>query len=266
MRRRVSPFSRPCFMACCAGERSASIWAEWRSSFTSSPLWRCWCRLIAGCRWACAKWSHCWALRWPVLFFLVWWLYDAISLGSLPCRRHFSWFLCPRWGRTATHFRPQGVRTSWLVAHITALLLAYVALCFSLLASVLYLIQERRIKSQAQAGTGLLVGAVRLASAAGYAGAHCPRDAGVRLSLHDGGPGNWLGAGAGDAAGRGLFSRSQDHCGVCEWAVYVLLLLVRRSAGLRGRKAAYLSGAVFVVMLASGPPTLFSHVHRYGAQ
>ena len=34
------------------------------------------------------------------------------------------------------------------------------------------------------------------------------------------------------------------------WVVYVTLLFVRRSAGLRGRRAAYLSGAVFLVMLA----------------
>ena len=44
------------------------------------------------------------------------------------------------------------MRTSWLVAHIIALLLAYVALCFSLLASVLYLVQERRIKSKPKPG------------------------------------------------------------------------------------------------------------------
>ena len=50
------------------------------------------------------------------------------------------------------------------------------------------------------------------------------------------------------------------------WAVYVLLLFLRRNAGLRGRKAAYLSGAVFVVMLAVWAANLFSHVHRYGAQ
>ena len=53
------------------------------------------------------------------------------------------------------------MRTSWLVAHIIALLLAYAALCFSLLASVLYLVQERRIKSKPKAGEGLLVGAAR---------------------------------------------------------------------------------------------------------
>jgi hypothetical protein len=39
------------------------------------------------------------------------------------------------------------------------------------------------------------------------------------------------------------------------WVVYVLLLLVRRTPGLRGRKAAYLSGAVFAVMMVVWPPT-----------
>jgi hypothetical protein len=34
---------------------------------------------------------------------------------------------------------------------------------------------------------------------------------------------------------------------------------------LRGRRAAYLSGAVFLVMLAVWAANLLSHVHRYGA-
>jgi ABC-type transport system involved in cytochrome c biogenesis permease subunit len=49
------------------------------------------------------------------------------------------------------------------------------------------------------------------------------------------------------------------------WVIYVFLLLVRRTAGLRGRKAAYLSGAVFAVMLVVWTANLFSHVHRFGA-
>jgi ABC-type transport system involved in cytochrome c biogenesis permease subunit len=49
------------------------------------------------------------------------------------------------------------------------------------------------------------------------------------------------------------------------WVIYVLLLLVRRAAGLRGRKAAYLSGAVFAVMVVVWTANLFSHVHRFGA-
>ena len=49
------------------------------------------------------------------------------------------------------------------------------------------------------------------------------------------------------------------------WGVYVLLLLVRRTAGLRGRRAAYLSGAVLAFMLAVWAANLVSHVHRFGA-
>jgi ABC-type transport system involved in cytochrome c biogenesis permease subunit len=49
------------------------------------------------------------------------------------------------------------------------------------------------------------------------------------------------------------------------WGIYVLLLLVRRTAGLRGRKAAYLSGAVFAVMVVVWTANMFSHVHRFGA-
>jgi ABC-type transport system involved in cytochrome c biogenesis permease subunit len=48
------------------------------------------------------------------------------------------------------------------------------------------------------------------------------------------------------------------------WVVYVTLLLVRRSAGLRGRRAVYLSGIVFLVMLAVFAVNVISRVHRYG--
>jgi ABC-type uncharacterized transport system permease subunit len=50
------------------------------------------------------------------------------------------------------------------------------------------------------------------------------------------------------------------------WAIYVTLLFVRRSAGLRGRRAVYLSGAVFLVMLAVLAANIFSRVHRFGPQ
>jgi hypothetical protein len=49
------------------------------------------------------------------------------------------------------------------------------------------------------------------------------------------------------------------------WGLYVLLLFLRRTAGLRGRKAAYLSGAVLVFMLGVWAANLVSHVHRFGA-
>ena len=142
------------------------------------------------------------------LFFLVWWLYDAISLGIFALPATFFLVFIPALGPDTYHFPSQGIRTSWLVAHIVALLLAYVALCFSLLASVLYLLQERRIKSKHMPGKALLVGALRVVATPRYAGAYCACHARIRLSLHDGRARHRLGVGAGNGAGRGLFSRS----------------------------------------------------------
>ena len=146
------------------------------------------------------------------LFFLVWWLYDAISLGIFALPVTFFLVFVPSLGSGRYAFPQQGVRTSWLVAHIIAFWLAYAALCFSLLASLLYLVQERRIKSKPKPRTESwwmpldwlppLDTLERIA--------HATLD--VWLSLHDRRPDYRLGAGAGNVAGRGLLSRSQGAC------------------------------------------------------
>ena len=59
------------------------------------------------------------------LFFLAWWLYDAISLGIFALPVTFFLVFVPSLGLTHYTFPSQGVRTSWLVAHISALLAAY---------------------------------------------------------------------------------------------------------------------------------------------
>jgi ABC-type transport system involved in cytochrome c biogenesis permease subunit len=50
------------------------------------------------------------------------------------------------------------------------------------------------------------------------------------------------------------------------WGVFVLLLFLRRSAGLRGRRAAYLSGAVFLAMVLVWAANVISRVHGFGAK
>src|SRR6202453_3389393 len=85
------------------------------------------------------------------VFFLAWWIYDAISLGLFALPVTFFLVLVPALGPDRYTFPSEGVRVSWLVAHIAALMLAYAALGFSLLASVLYLVQERRLKSKPKA-------------------------------------------------------------------------------------------------------------------
>ena len=203
------------------------------------------------------------------VFFLVWWLYEAISLGLFALPVTFFLVLVPSLGPDHYTFPSQGVKTSWLIAHIAALLLAYVALGFSLLASVLYLVQERRLKAKPKARF--------LTSEDSWWAPFAwlpPLDTLERLSeamLEFGFPCMTVGLVIGavlaqDTYGATYFLDPKIIAAFVSWAIYVLLLLVRRAAGLRGRKAAYLSGAVFAVMVVVWTANLFSHVHGYGAQ
>jgi ABC-type uncharacterized transport system permease subunit len=200
------------------------------------------------------------------LFFLVWWLYDAISLGLFALPATFFLVFIPALGADRYTFPSQGVRISWLVAHIIALLLAYAALCFSLLASMLYLVQERRIKTKPKPG-----------KKSGWMAQEWlpPLDTLDRISLATlefGFPCMTIGLVIGSvlaqetALGAAYFADPKVIASFVMWAVYVALLFVRRSAGLRGRRAAYVSGAALGVMMAVWAAKLFSHVHRFGPQ
>ncbi len=164
----VSPSSRRCSRTPSPGGRPASISAALRSSSISSPSLKCSSSRTAGCRSACARSSRCSALPWPASFSSSGGSTTPSRSASLRCRRHSFWSLFPRSGPDRYRFPSQGVRISWLVAHIVALLLAYAALCFSLLASVLYLVQERRIKAKLKPGKPN-DGTARLAAAARHA-------------------------------------------------------------------------------------------------
>ena len=199
------------------------------------------------------------------LFFLAWWLFDAISLGIFALPITFFLVFVPALGISHYTFPSQGIRTNWLVAHITALLAAYAALGFSLLASVLYLVQERRLKAKIKAN-----------GESGWLSLNWlpPLDTLERIAhamLLFGFPCMTVGLLIGSvlvqetSLGAAYFLDTKVIASFAMWAVYVLLLFVRRTAGLRGRKAAYLSGAVLVFMLAVWAANLVSHVHRFGA-
>ena len=200
------------------------------------------------------------------LFFLVWWLYDAISLGIFALPATFFLIFVPSLGPDRYHFPSEGVRISWLVAHIIALLLAYAALCFSLLASVMYLVQERRIKAKLKTSNSRrwqpfdwlppLDTLERIALATLEFGFPCMT---VGLLI-----GSVLAQET--SLGAAYFRDPKVVASFFMWLVYVALLLVRRSAGLRGRRAAYVSGAALVVMIAVWAANLVSHVHRFGPQ
>jgi ABC-type uncharacterized transport system permease subunit len=198
-------------------------------------------------------------------FFIVWGLYDAISLGIFALPATFFLAFIPALGPDRYTFPSDGVRMSWLIAHIAALFAAYAALGFSMLASVLYLLQERRLKRIPKAGEGSRRLPLDWLP---------PLDTLERIAhstLEFGFPCMTVGLVIGAVLvqetplGAAYFRDPKVIASFISWGVYVLLLLVRRSAGLRGRKAAWLSGAVVVVMLFVWASNLVSHVHRFGA-
>jgi ABC-type uncharacterized transport system permease subunit len=200
------------------------------------------------------------------LFFIVWWLYDAISLGIFALPATFLLVFIPALGPDRYSFPSEGVRVSWLVAHIVALLLAYAALCFSLLASLLYLVQERRIKSKPTPGKGSTWAPLDWLP---------PLDTLERIALATlefGFPCMTVGLVIGSVLaqekllGATYFRDPKVVASFAMWLVYVVLLLVRRSAGLRGRRAAYVSGAALVVMMAVFAANFFSRVHGFRPQ
>lgn len=199
------------------------------------------------------------------LFFLTWWIYGAMSLGIFALPITFFIVFVPSLGADRYTFPSNGVRISWLVAHIAALLAAYAALGFSMLASVLYLVQERRIKSKRKPGADSWWAPLDWLP---------PLDTLERIAhatLLFGFPCMTVGLVIGSVLvqesdlGAAYYLDPKVIASFIMWVVYVLLLFLRSTVGLRGRRAAYLSGAVFVVMLAVWAANIFSQVHRYGA-
>jgi ABC-type uncharacterized transport system permease subunit len=194
------------------------------------------------------------------LFFLAWWLYDAISLGIFALPVTFFLVFVPSLGLTRFTFPSAGARSDWLIAHIAALLAASAALCLSLLASILYLAQERRIKGKMKAG-----GDSRWVPLDWLP----PLDTIDRIAhtlLLFGFPCMTIGLVIGAVLvqetplGAAYFLDPKVIASFAMWSVYVLLLYLRHRTGLRGRKAAYLSGAVLVATLVVWIANL---VHRF---
>jgi ABC-type uncharacterized transport system permease subunit len=158
---------------------------------------------------------------------------------------------------------PMPAKTGWLVLHITLLLAAYAALLVSLSASILYLVQERRLKSRTKAkigGTGSwlkpfdtpLETIDQIAQKTLLFGLPCMTAGlliGSVMALEEHGP--------------AYFSDPKIVLTFGLWAAYVAMIFLRRSSGLRGRRAAYLSGFVVMVVLFVWAANQFSAVHRF---
>jgi len=149
------------------------------------------------------------------------------------------------------------LRTGWIFLHIALILAAYAALFVSLLASLLYLIQERRLKSKSVRAPSVLwlppletIDQIALKSL--LLGLPC-MTAGLLI-------GSWV---AQQTIGAHYFLDPKILLAFAMWFAYCVMIFIRRHSGLRGRRAVYLSSFVFFVVLTVWAANQFSAVHRF---
>lgn len=125
-----------------------------------------------------------------------------------------------------------------------------------MLSSVLYFTQERRLKNRQSPGFVSWLPPLdtmdRISRTTLTLGFHCMTVGLVAGSLI-----------AQEQVGSAYFADPKVLLSFVMWALYVALLFIRRSTGLRGRRAVWLSSAVFAAMLCVWAANLLSSVHRF---
>jgi ABC-type uncharacterized transport system permease subunit len=189
-------------------------------------------------------------------FLLTWARYRALSFGLFAMPLSFLMVVFPAIGLERYTFASPAARNGWIIVHVFALLAAYAALLFSLLASLLYLVQEKRLKDRDRRSflTWLppLETMNQIGQRALVIGFHCMT---IGLLI-----GSLI---AQESVGPAYFRDPKVLLSFGMWILYIGMLLVRRSTGLRGRRAVYWSSLVFLVMLSVWAANVFSSVHRF---
>jgi ABC-type uncharacterized transport system permease subunit len=198
------------------------------------------------------------ALLIATVFLLIAWRYRTLSFGVFALPLALLLTVVPALGHDKYTFSSPVIRSGWLFVHIAALLTAYAALIFSLGASLLYLIQERRLKNKRSPGfldwLPSLETMDQIAQATlvlGFCGMTVGLFAGSLIAQ--------------ERYGAAYFADPKIWASFLMWGLYVVMLFVRRSTGLRGLRAVYLSSLVFLAMITVWAANVFSSVHRFGA-
>ncbi len=191
-------------------------------------------------------------------FLLVYWRYRAIALGIFLLPLAFLLGMLPAFRPGLESAAFPGLHSGWLFLHIALLLAAYAALVVSLGASVLYLAQERRLKSKARVEPRVKLPPLEtidsIAMKALLFGLPC-MTAGLLI-------GSFL---AEITFGPSYFQDPKILLAFAMWLAYIGMIHIRRLSGLRGRRAVYLSSFVFLVILCVWASNQFSAVHRFTA-
>lgn len=195
-------------------------------------------------------------LLFALAFLVVYWRYKTFALGVFLLPLAFLLGLLPAFHPGLETASFPGLQSGWLFVHIALLLAAYAALFVSLVASVLYLIQERRLKSKS-----LSPGRIKLPPLAVI-------DTIALRSLLIGFPCMTAGLLVGSLLaqityGSSYFGDPKILLAFAMWVAYIGMIYVRRHSGLRGRRAVYLSSFVFMVVLCVWAANQLSAVHRF---
>ena len=189
-------------------------------------------------------------------FLLVYARYKTVSLGIFILPICFLLGLVPAFhpGQESPTFLL--LPTGWIFLHVALLLAAYAALLLSLVASLLYLIQERRLKQKSPTLPWLppLETTDQIALKALLFGLPC-MTAGLLI-------GSLI---AQATVGASYFRDPKILLAFAMWLAYIVMIYIRRHSGLRGRRAVYLSSFVFFIVLAVWAANQFSAVHRFTA-
>ena len=149
----------------------------------------------------------------------------------------------------------------WIFLHVALLLAAYAALLISLLASVLYFVQERRLKSkhvapgsESKLKLPPLETIDQIALKSLLFGLPC-MTAGLLIGS----------VVALETVGPAFFADPKVLLSLAMWFAYMLMIFIRQHSGLRGRRAVYLSSFAFLIVLAVWAANQLSVVHRFTA-
>ncbi len=192
-------------------------------------------------------------------FLLVYAVYRSLTIGVVLLPIVCLLGLLPAFAPGSQELAPPLLRSGWITLHIVLLLAAYAALIVAMLSSVLYLMQEKRLKSPSRAGLLSRLPPLQTTDQIGL------RALLIGLPCMTGG----LLIGSALAAseyGAVYFRDPKVLLSFAMWLVFVGMIAIRRSAGLRGRRAVWLSSFVFVVMLAVWSANQVSTVHRFAGR
>jgi len=190
------------------------------------------------------------------LFMIAYLIYETTSPGVVVFPVVFLLTFVASTGQQPFLPAASGLRTGWLVAHIAMIFTGYAALVLSFGASLLYLVQERSLKSKRPDGLLSRLPPLEVIDEIGY------------RSLLLGFPFMTLGLVAGTVVaqstyGRVDFADPKIFLSVLMWAVYMVMVYTRWNSGWRGRRAAYLATFAFVAAIVAWAANYFSAIHGF---